>query len=62
MNQDPEVTVVLTVTELDTVMKCMGEQPFKIVHGIIAKLVNQANNGQLTPKAPTGKEEFVDAS
>jgi hypothetical protein len=50
-----EITLVLTVQELDTVMQCVVKAPYEMVHGVVAKILNQANSGQSapTPPAPT---------
>lgn len=39
-----EIQLTVTVHELDLVLKTLAEQPFKLVQGIIPKLVNQANS------------------
>jgi len=38
-----ERNYVLTDYELDIVMKALMEQPYKVVGGLIPKLINQAN-------------------
>lgn len=43
-------TLVVTDSELDIIMKCIVEQPYKIVAPIVAKLVGQAN--ATAPAAP----------
>ncbi len=38
-----EVDLKLTDQELDIVLRSMAEQPYKIVSGLISKIINQAN-------------------
>jgi hypothetical protein len=45
-----EVTLTLTIQELDYVMNSLGMRPFNEVNGLIQKCVNQANS-QLKPDA-----------
>lgn len=47
-----EVTLTLTVQELDIMMQCMAKQPYETVHGIISKVLNQVNH-QPAKQPPT---------
>ena len=47
-----EVQITLTTKELDTVLQCVAEQPYKVVHGIIAKILNQANSRPQVVEVP----------
>ncbi len=47
MNQQAEIKFALTPHEVDIVMNCLAEQPFKIVHGVISKMMAQANSPEM---------------
>lgn len=51
-----EITVTVTVREMDYIMNALALMPFREVNGFIAKLVNQANsqNVAVTNTAATG--------
>ncbi len=46
-----EIKFVLTTQETDVVMNCLAEQPFKVVHGVISKMLAQANSEELQKAA-----------
>ena len=55
-----EVTLVLTVPELDYVINALSACPYKEVNGFIAKIVNQVNSQESRelplPAAPGGSD------
>ena len=54
-----EITITVTVPEMDYIMNALSLLPFREVNGFIAKLINQANSQNATAISKTAAVEEV---